>query len=94
MSPKITKMRWVMILAGAALIGTLIFLTLQQSQHQYEVCVTFKGSSHCATATGETPAEAIRAAQAIDCQLLANGRDENMVCLDTEPASVRPVGRK
>jgi hypothetical protein len=46
---------------------------------------------HCATASGATSAEAIRSAQDIDCEMLANGRDENMVCLDSPPSSVRPM---
>jgi hypothetical protein len=46
---------------------------------------------HCATASGATSQEAIRSAQGIDCEMLANGRDENIVCLDTPPTSERQV---
>ncbi len=58
---------------------------------RYEVCVQFKSGSHCATASGSSYDQAVRSAQEIDCQLLANGRDENMVCLANPPASVRSV---
>jgi hypothetical protein len=84
-------MRWIMVVGGIVLIGTLIYSSIQQTHRQYEVCVTFKGGSHCATATGATSAEAIRSAQEIDCELLSNGRDENMVCLDRQPTNVREV---
>ena len=84
-------MRLIMIIGGIVLIGILIRSSLQQTQKRFEVCVTFKGASHCATATGATSAEAIRSAQEIDCQLLTSGRDENMVCLDGQASSVREI---
>lgn len=80
-----------MILGGIVLVGILAYSSLQQTHKRYEVCVTFKGASHCATATGATSAEAIRSAKEIDCQLLTSGRDENMVCLDNSPGSVREI---
>jgi hypothetical protein len=51
----------------------------------------FRGRSHCSTAAGATSSVAIRSAEEIDCQMLSNGRDETMVCLDTQPSSVREV---
>jgi hypothetical protein len=84
-------MRLIMILGGIVLVGILAYSSFQQTHKQYEVCVTFKGASHCATATGATSAEAIRSAQEIDCQLLTSGRDENMVCLDSPAGSVREI---
>ena len=82
-------MRWVMVLGGIALVGALAYFSMQQTQQRYEVCMTFRGVSHCATASGATQSEAVRSAQEIDCSMLASGRDENMVCLDTPPSSVR-----
>ncbi|HUJ31997.1 MAG TPA: hypothetical protein VLY23_12005 [Candidatus Acidoferrum sp.] len=88
--PKKNQNRWI-ALAGVVFVGVLVYVTLQQSQHEYEVCMTFKGQSHCATAKGATPEQAIRSAQEIDCGLIADGRDANIVCLDTQPASVREI---
>jgi len=76
--------------AIVALIGILLYSSLEQTQHRYQVCVSFKGGSHCATASGSTYEQAVRAAQEIDCELLSAGRDENMVCLASQPASVTP----
>jgi hypothetical protein len=53
--------------------------------------MSFKGETHCAIASGSSYDQAVRSAQEIDCQLLSNGRDENMVCLANPPASVRTV---
>jgi hypothetical protein len=85
------QLRWLMAAAAVALLAVLISSTLHQTRLKYEVCVNFHGNSHCATAEGSTAEEAIRSARDIDCQLLSNGRDENVVCLDTEPASVREI---
>jgi hypothetical protein len=85
------QMRMIIVVGAIVLFGVLIYSSQQQTKNQYEVCVTFKGAMHCATASGATAAEAIRSAQDIDCEMLSNGRDENMVCLDSTPSSVRPV---
>ncbi|MFY9805613.1 MAG: hypothetical protein WA211_09075 [Candidatus Acidiferrales bacterium] len=84
-------MRAIVIVGAIVLVAVLLYSSRQQTRNEYEVCVTFKGAVHCATASGATSAEAIRSAQDIDCEMLANGRDENMVCLDNPPSSVRPV---
>lgn len=84
-------MRWIMVLGAIVLIGALAYFSMQQTHHKFEVCMTFNGATHCAIATGANSAEAVRSAQEIDCQLLANGRDENMVCLDRTPSSVREM---
>ncbi len=88
------RMKWLVALAGVLLIGVLLYSTLQQTRYRYEVCVTFQGRSHCATAQGQTRDQAVRSAEEIDCTMLANGRDENMVCLATTPTSVRAVSEK
>jgi hypothetical protein len=81
-----------LILAGAViLVSVLIYSSMQQARLRYEVCVNFRGNAHCATASGATAEEAIHSAHDIDCSQLANGRDENMVCLATEPSQVRSL---
>lgn len=89
--PKKSQTRWIILIAGIVFIGVLVYVTIQQTQHEFEVCVSFKGNAHCATAKGATADEAIHSAHDVDCGLLANGRDENIVCLGTQPTSVREV---
>jgi hypothetical protein len=91
MANRKVPVRIIMIAGAIVLLGVLIYASRQQTQNEYEVCVTFKGALHCATASGATSAEAVRSAQDIDCEMLSNGRDENMVCLDSPPSSVRQV---
>jgi hypothetical protein len=84
-------MRWIVTVGGVAFVAILIYLSMRQTQQQYEVCMGFKGATHCATAAGATYNEAVRSAEEIDCQLLANGRDENILCLGLQPTSIRQL---
>jgi hypothetical protein len=85
------QMRIITVVGAMLLVGILLYSSMQQTLNKYEVCVTFKGMVHCATASGATAADAIRSAQDIDCQMLANGRDETMVCVTTPPSSTRQI---
>ncbi|MGH9689860.1 MAG: hypothetical protein ACRD4Q_02770 [Candidatus Acidiferrales bacterium] len=89
MAKQSNAMRWIIGIGVIVLLAVLARSSFQQTQQEYEVCMTFKNATHCANASGATYAQAVRSAQEIDCQLLANGRDETMVCLDTQPASIR-----
>ena len=93
MAKKTNQVRWIVALGAIVFIGVLAYSTLQQTKQKYEVCVTFKGGSHCSTASGANYDQAVRSAQEIDCELLSNGRDENMVCLAGQPASIRAAGK-
>jgi hypothetical protein len=91
MAKKSNHLRWIIAVAAAAFIGVLIYSSVQETRTRYEVCMNFKGATHCASAAGANHDQAVRSAQEIDCELLSNGRDENMVCLDQPPSSVRPI---
>jgi hypothetical protein len=91
MAQRSSHVRWIIALGAIVLIGILAYSTLQQTRERYEVCMAFKGATHCATAAGSSYDQAVRSAQEIDCQLLSNGRDENMVCLANPPSSVRTL---
>ena len=88
MSPRI---KWIVGILAVVLFGGIVYLTMLQGQHRYEVCMTFNGQRHCATADGRTPDEAIQAARSICCTMLTSGREENMACLQNEPTSVRKL---
>jgi hypothetical protein len=91
MAKKSNSVRWIVIIGAVVLLGILIHSTMQATQAEYEVCMAFKGGSHCASAKGTSQSEAVRSAEEIDCQMLARGRDETMVCLDTQPSSVKEL---
>lgn len=72
-------------------IAVIAYSSYQATANRYRVCVDFQGRTHCAVAQGRTAQEAITSAQQIDCGLLANNRDELMVCSTTPPQSADPV---
>ena len=88
------NMKWYIVVAGAIFVILLVYSSFHQSVYRVEACVNFRGRSHCAQASGRTETEAVRGAEEIDCEMLANGRDENIACLDEQPSSVRSIPSK
>ncbi|MCI0347875.1 MAG: hypothetical protein L0Z53_00480 [Acidobacteriales bacterium] len=85
------RQKMIVGLVAVALFGFIVYSTVLQASHEYEVCVNYKGRSHCATAAGRTAQEAINTGHQVGCALITNGRDENMACLAQAPASTRQV---
>lgn len=88
------NMKWYIVVVGAIFVLLLVYSSFHQSVYRVEACVDFHGRTHCAQAAGRTRVDAIRSAQEIDCELVANGRDENMACLDQQPSSMRTISGK
>jgi hypothetical protein len=88
MRKKPVRVKWIIASGALALFSYLVISSLRQTRLKYEVCMDFKGSTHCATANGSSSSEAIQSAREIDCQMLANGRDELMVCMDQTASRV------
>ena len=88
------NLKWYIVIVGAVFVILLVYSAFRQSVYRVEACVDFHGRTHCAQASGQTRADAIRSAQEIDCEMVSNGRDENMSCLDQQPSSVRAVPAK
>ena len=81
-------------IAAVIFIGLLAYSSMRQSVYRYQVCMDFHGRTHCAEASGPKASDAVRSAQEIDCQLIADSRDENMVCLAAQPSRIREVSAK
>ena len=86
-----TRMKVIVGVVTVALFAGIILLTLNQSQHRYEVCVNFHGRTHCAKGEGRTAQEAIQTAHSIACTMVTSGRDDNMACSQQQPASVKEL---
>lgn len=80
-----------MAIAAALFVAYLIVSSVRQNQQTFEVCVDFRGTQHCASAAGTTKEDAVRSAQQIDCELLSRSREDNMVCLDRAPSSIKKM---
>lgn len=84
--------RGIWILFGVvAFFGLLWFLTMGQRQHRVEVCIAFQGQRNCATAAGQTPQQALRAASDTACATISSGMTDTIACSQTTPSSVRWV---
>ena len=94
MPKKPNPAKWIIVVGAILLMVVLVRSTMQQTKYRFEVCATFHGRTKCSTSAAATPTEAIRAGQTADCQLLTGSRDENMVCLDAPPSSVRQITEK
>ena len=76
--------------AGAiALVTLLAWLTLSAQRSHCEVCMDFRGSRNCATASASSVSEAARTAQNIACGPIAAGMDAGIACARTDPVAVR-----
>ena len=73
------------------LLGGMIYSTMNLSQFQVEVCMTYGDRSECRTAAGATREEALRTATDNACSFLVSGRTESMACSRTKPDSIRWV---
>jgi len=82
------------VLGAVVFVVYLIYSSSQQGKFKYKVCIDFHGQNRCAIAAGQTPNDAIRSAQGINCSALASGRDEQMACEDTTPSSVEQISEK
>jgi hypothetical protein len=85
------KFKWTIAVLVVIFVSVIAYSSIQATRVRYQVCVNFRGRNHCAVAEGRSAAEAMRSAQEIDCGLLAQDRDQLMVCETTEPQSIRAL---
>ena len=80
----------VTLLAVVATGGLVVVLmTSGQTTNRCRVCVTYRGRSNCASATGRTAQNAREGAQTTACGTLASGMDESIACGRVPPDSVQ-----
>jgi len=79
------------ILLAVGFAALLLYSTLSAQQVECTACVTFNGTSNCATASAQTEAEALRSAVNTACGTLTQGMDESIRCANLAPE--RPVCR-
>jgi hypothetical protein len=76
------------VIAVVVLAGILLYSTLQAQKSKCDVCVAFKGSRNCATASAETAKEAAKSAQTTACGPIARGMAESIECDNVPPETV------
>ena len=72
-----------------AVLGVLLYSTMNLAKFRVEVCVAFNGRSDCRIASADTEEHALRTATSNACGLLASGVTDTLACEHSVPTSVR-----
>jgi hypothetical protein len=84
----VSKTTVVSILFLLAVLGVLVYSTLDLQGYSCEVCMTFNGRTNCAKASGTSREEAQRTATDTACAPITGGMSETIACSNTPPDNV------
>jgi hypothetical protein len=73
------------ILFVGAVLGLIVYLTMNMARHRVEVCIEFGGQTSCRTAAGSTQEFALRTAIQNACAEISSGVTDSIRCEHTEP---------
>lgn len=68
------------LLIAAGVLAAVIYSVLDQQRWHCEVCMSYKGGRHCASASGPTRKDALKTGVDAACALLTSGMDERIGC--------------
>lgn len=85
--------RIIAALAAAAFVGFLLWSTLASQRHECTVCVEYRGTRNCATASADSETEAIRSARMTACGILTGSMNDAIACQNRAPVSSRCTTR-
>lgn len=77
------------LIVVAAIAGLFFYMTTARASSSCQVCVTYGGRSNCASAVGQSEADAREGAQTTACGPIASGMDESIACGRVQPTSVQ-----
>lgn len=80
------------LLIAVGFAGLLLYSTLSAQQVECEACVTFKGQTNCASASGVSEEEALKTAVNTACGTISAGMAESIQCAGMPPQ--RPVCKR
>ncbi len=86
------KSTLITLLLAVGFAGLLLYSTLSAQQVECDACVTFKGQTNCASASGVTEEEALKTAVNTACGTISAGMAESIQCAAMPPE--RPVCRR
>jgi uncharacterized protein (UPF0333 family) len=76
-----------------AIIALFFYMSVAKATQECTVCMEFHGRSNCATAAGNTAAEATETAHTTACGPIVSGMNETIACGNRAPLSVQCKGR-
>jgi hypothetical protein len=77
-----------------AILGFIVYSSLNLARYRVEVCIDFNGLSNCRTASADTREHALRSAVNNACAGMVSGVTETMACERTDPKSIRWLSKK
>ena len=81
------------IIIAAIFAGFLLWSTIAAQHVDCQACVEFNGRRNCAKVSGNTQAEALRAAVSTACGPVASGMNESIACQNRPPVSQQCTAR-
>ena len=75
------------LIIAAIFAGFLLWSTMSAQRFDCQACVEFNGGRNCAKVSGNTEAEALRAAVSTACGPVASGMNESIACQNRPPVS-------
>lgn len=79
------KSTLITLIVAAGFAGILLYSTLSAQQVECTACVTFKGQTNCASASGVDEAEALKTAVNTACGTISAGMAESIQCAGMPP---------
>lgn len=73
------------ILFLLAVLGAIVYSSMNLSKFRVEVCMTFNGRTSCKTAVGATQEETLQTAVTNACADIAGGVTDSIACERTQP---------
>ena len=89
MSRRLRRVGWLVFVLFGMLVAFVVVSTLTMGEVRCEVTMEMVGRQATVSARGPSESDAIRAAVTGACARIANGRTENIRCLDSAPRGVR-----
>ena len=80
---------WIGIVLALAIIGYIVYSSMNLASHRVEICIAFNGRATCRTASGATEEFARRTATTNACGELASGVTDSIACENTPPSTVK-----
>jgi hypothetical protein len=77
------------ILFVLAVLGVIIYSTMNLAKYRVEVCMEFNGKTQCRIASGDSEEHAMRSAASNACATIASGMTDSMSCEHANPKSIR-----
>ncbi len=71
-----------------AVLGVLIYSTMNLAQYRVEVCMAFNGRTQCRIASADTEEHALRTASSNACALISSGVTDTIACEHGAPQKV------